>query len=345
MKIQQKKTPLTVDHVAKIIDAKVEGPNDLEIVGLCALEDDLPGYLSLFTGKSGVSLSEKLPGLKINALVIREEVTLTEHKNHPTILRVKDPILALVKLIPNFFERSSTLDGISRNAEIDPSAVIGKGVSIGAFCSIAADVAIGDHAVIYPHVVIYSGAKIGANVTIHSGAVVRENCVVDAGCTVQNGAIIGSDGFGYAFDGQSLVPVPQVGNVVIQKNVDIGANTCVDRATLGSTRIGLGSKLDNLVQVGHNTTIGPSSILCGQTGIAGSCTIGTGVVLGGQSGVADHLTIADGTRLNAKAGVTGNITEKGDYGGYPAVPIKTWRRQMKALERLSSRSSKKNSDS
>ena len=170
---------------------------------------------------------------------------------------------------------------------------------------------------------------------VHSGACIREGCEIGDYGIIQNGAVVGSEGFGYVPDLElGLRHVPQTGNVKLEARVDIGANTCIDRGTAGDTHIHLGSKLDNLVQVGHNVSIGSHSILCGQVGIAGSVNIGEQVVLGGNSGVADHVDIVSGVRVAAKSGVIADIDEKGDYIGFPAQKASTWRRQLVNLKNL-----------
>lgn len=334
MRTIQKDKKVSLKEIAATVDGTVVGKAEEIVVGLCSLEDPLSQHLSLFTGRSLKSLEEQLKASKISAVLVKDTLEVEKISASHNFIKVKDPVAALIKLTPLFIEQRASVHGISSKAEIDPSAKIGSAVSIGAFSSVGADVVIGDNVTIYQSVTIYPGAKIGNNVTIHSGATIRENCVIQDGCVLQNGAVIGSDGFGYVLLENKLSAVPQVGNVVLSKGVDVGANSCIDRATLGKTAIGAGAKIDNLVQIGHNTNLGIGSIVCGQAGIAGSCKIGNGVVLGGQAGIADHITIADGVRLSAKAGITGDILEKGDYAGYPARPLKSWHREVSKLASL-----------
>ena len=200
---------------------------------------------------------------------------------------------------------------------------------------IGAEVQIGNNVTIHPHVVIYPGTIIEDDCIIHSGAIIREYCHLKKGCVIQNGAVIGSDGFGYVPDpALGLRAVPQVGRAVLGPLVDVGANSCIDRGALGDTSISLGTKVDNLVQVGHNVSIGEHTIVCGQSGIAGSTRIGARCVLGGSTGVGDHLNIPDDCRFGGNSGVITAIDEPGDYMGHPAIPAQQWRRQGVAVKKL-----------
>jgi UDP-3-O-[3-hydroxymyristoyl] glucosamine N-acyltransferase len=240
---------------------------------------------------------------------------------------VGNPQLALIKLVPDFYESVTNPTGVSPLAAVDPSAEIGADCYVGPFVAIGPFVKIGPRSVIHSHVVIYQGVKIGEEATIHAGAVIREDCEIGNRCTVLSGAVIGSEGFGYLpGENGKLIAVPQVGTIKIGDDVDIGANSCIDRAALGETVIGRGSKIDNLVQIGHNVQLGRSVIVCGQAGIAGSTKIADGVIVGGGAGIADHAEIVSGVRIGAASGVIGSISEPGDYVGFPALPIQQWRK-------------------
>jgi len=189
--------------------------------------------------------------------------------------------------------------------------------------------------VIHPHVTVYPGVRVGARSVLHAGVVIREDCIIGEDNVLQPGAVIGADGFGYIPDPTfGLRPVPQVGHVVLAERVEVGANSCIDRATLGVTAVDTGTKIDNHVQVGHNTKIGKNSILCGMVGIAGSAHIGSNVTLAGYVGVGDHVSIVDNVRVGAKGGVSSDIREPGDWCGYPVVKGHRWRMQCAALEQL-----------
>ena len=192
-----------------------------------------------------------------------------------------------------------------------------------------------DRSVIHPHVTIYPRVRLGQGCVVHAGAVLREDVTLGDHCVIQNGAVIGADGFGYIPDqAGNLHAVPQVGAAKLGNEVHIGANSCVDRGTLGNTTVGDWTKIDNLVQTGHNVSLGQNCIVCGQTGIAGSVSIGNRVVLGGGCGVQDHVSIADGCRFAGHSGVIGDITERGDYAGMPALPARQWRRLVAQLRRM-----------
>lgn len=325
-----------LSEIASKVGGSVFGDPSSQILGLCSLDEPTPGFLSFskeprtFTVESQLKKSPQLGAL----LVLPSIDVATVSKFCPAIV-VPDPLAAMVALMPLFFTPLRPSEGIHPQAVIDPSARIGKNVSIAPFSVIGPGAQIGDDVVIHPHVVVYPLASIGARSIIHSGATVREECEVGSDCVIQNGAVVGADGFGYYPDPKfGLRTVPQVGKVILKDRVDLGANACVDRATLGTTVLGLGTKLDNLAQVGHNTKVGAHSIMCGLVGVGGSCSIGDGVVFGGQSGIADHCTVASGARFGGGAGVIGDISEKGDYMGYPAIPISDWKRVQAGLRRL-----------
>lgn len=337
----------TIAKIIELVDGKlIEGQplnGSCTISKILPLEEATADSLTLYTGKSLTKLEELVNTRSIAAILVNTKLKdLSESKltSRVNLIMVEDPMRAFIKLALWFYPGPNLQPGISPRAEIDPSAVIAHSVSVGAFCVVGPRCEIKDNTVLHPGVVLYADVSIGANCILHSGVTVRQGCKLAGGSVIQNGAVIGSDGFGYIPGPAGLETVPQVGIVELAKNVDIGANSCIDRATMGATRILDGAKLDNLVQVAHNVQIGAHSILCGQVGVAGSTKIGSQVVLGGGVGVADHLNIANQTRFAGHAAIAGDITEKGDYAGYPAIPAKQWRRAMTALSRLGKRSSK-----
>ena len=250
------------------------------------------------------------------------------------VIEVANPYLAFAKLLTLFYVQPHTPRGVM------PEACIGIGVSLGEDISIYPGAIVGDHVtlgdrcVIHPGAVIYAGVTIGDDTTVHANVVIRERCRIGKRCVIQPGAVVGSDGFGYAPDGSSYYPIPQIGIVVLEDDVEIGANTCIDRAALEATLIRRGTKLDNLVQVAHNCQIGEDTLLCSQVGISGSARIGNHVTLTGQVGVAGHLTIGDNVTVGAQSGVPGSLPANAGYSGSPALPHKEWLKSMAVVANL-----------
>ncbi|MBN8548850.1 MAG: UDP-3-O-(3-hydroxymyristoyl)glucosamine N-acyltransferase [Deltaproteobacteria bacterium] len=328
-------TSRSVAEIAKLIDGKVIGDSSRLVQGLRALDEAEQGCLSFVRHMATADLLKVIQSTKATALLISDRHAEDFPVGGPSLIAVKDPAAALTKLVPLYVSSYRRAPGISERAEIDPSVKLGQRISIGAYCVIGADVEIADDVTIHPQVVIYPGVKIGARAVIHAGAVVREWCNVGADVIIQNGAVIGADGFGYVPDPElGLRHVPQVGVTQLADRVEVGANTCIDRATLGRTYVGQGSKIDNLVQIGHNVKIGQFCIVCGQVGIAGSSRVGNQVTLAGAVGVGDHVEITDGCRVGARSGVNENLTKKGDYAGFPILPANEWRRMVSALRAL-----------
>lgn len=326
---------LSLADVCTHVGGRLLGDPAVAIEGVCPLDDQVPGRICFLKETNVPRVSEILKDARAAAILLplSLETAITDAERN--LVFVADPYAALVSLIPFFRETPRFSSGISPQAVVHPGARLGEGVSVGPFSVIADRVEIGAGTTIHPHVVIYPNVKIGAHCLIHAGVVIREDCTLGDDMVIQPGAVIGSEGFGYTPDPRlGLRAVPQIGGVKLGNRVDVGANSCVDRATLGNTTIGEGTKLDNLVQIGHNARIGTNAIICGQVGIAGSATVGDRVVLAGNAGVADHITVASDVRVAAKTGVTISITEKGDYAGQPPVPVKLWLRQHAALKSL-----------
>jgi len=326
------------DCTGTIINQSIDCTKDTIINGISAFDETYPHTISFSSETSGARLLNLLPQLTCSVLLVKEDITdinLLETVASPLLITVKDPYRSIIKLIPRLYPPPSLPEDVSPLAAIHPSARIGKNVAIAPFCVIGKDVEIGEGTALLPNVVIYEGARIGRECTIHAGAVIREHCEIGNHATIQCGAVIGADGFGYYPDPQKgLVPIPQIGKVTIEAQVDVGANTCIDRATFGTTKVAKGTKIDNLVQIGHNNKIGSHTIVCGQVGIAGSCTIGNQVVLGGATKIADHLSISDGVRIGGGSFVRTNVTEKGDYVGEGPLPKGQWLRVSAMIREL-----------
>ena len=251
-------------------------------------------------------------------------------------LRADDPRAVFTRILELF---APDLDGVfppgvHATAVIHESADVTNAASVGPYTVVGADVVLGEGARLGPHVVIEHGVRIGARCRIHAQVTVREGCTLGDDCILHPGAVIGSDGFGYHPGPEGLVRIPQIGVVVLEDRVEIGANSCVDRATTGETRIGAGTKIDNQVQVAHNVRIGSHTAISAQTGISGSCVVGSGVTMGGQVGMADHLSLGDGVKVAAKSGLTRDVPSGRTVFGYPAVDFRRGFKQVALIQRL-----------
>ncbi|MDA8414353.1 MAG: UDP-3-O-(3-hydroxymyristoyl)glucosamine N-acyltransferase [Desulfobacteraceae bacterium] len=250
------------------------------------------------------------------------------------VIEVANPYLAFAKLLRLFYVQPHSPRGVMPEACIGIGVTLGEDVSIYPGVIIGDNVTLGDRCVIHPGAIIYAGVTIGDDTTIHANAVIRERCRVGNRCVIQPGAVIGSDGFGYAPDGNTYYPIPQIGIVVLEDDVEIGANTCIDRAALEATLIRRGTKLDNLVQIAHNCQIGEDCMIVSQVGISGSTRIGNHVTLAGQVGVAGHLSIGDNVIVGAQSGVPGSLPANAGYSGTPAIPHKNWLKSMAVVANL-----------
>ncbi|WP_295388870.1 UDP-3-O-(3-hydroxymyristoyl)glucosamine N-acyltransferase [uncultured Thiodictyon sp.] len=251
----------------------------------------------------------------------------------PLLIRVAEPRASFF-LLAESFRPTSEVQGIHPSAVIDPGAVLGEGVAVGACAVLADGVRVGARCTIGPGVYLGPGVTLGADSVIEANAALHRDTSVGKRCIVHSGTVIGGDGFGFHWDGHAHRKVPQLGRVVIEDDVDIGCNCCVDRATLGETRIGRGAKIDNLVQIAHNTDIGAHVIMAGQSGVAGSSRVGEGAVIGGQVAVSDHVAVGAGARLGGQSGVTKDVPPGAAMFGTPARPVKDTLRELAALAQL-----------
>jgi UDP-3-O-[3-hydroxymyristoyl] glucosamine N-acyltransferase len=250
-------------------------------------------------------------------------------------LRLKDPYYAFSRALGLFYQPPVYAPGIHPTAVVDPTAEVGEGAHIGAYAVIGPGVKIGPHATILPHVVLYPGVQAGSHFFAHAHAVVREGCTLGDHVTLENGVIIGADGFGFAKNPQGeWEKIPQTGPVHIGDRVDVQANACIDRATVGATEIGDGSKIDNLVQVGHASKIGKNTMLCAQVGLAGSSEVGNNAILAGQAGVAGHCKLGDGVILTAQSAVSHDVPAGKMISGSPGFDNRTWLRAVALFQRL-----------
>lgn len=314
----------TAGQIAEYLKGTVEGNPDISVHDFSKIEDGKPGTLSFLANPKYINY---IYDCQADVVLVNKDF-VPEKPVKATLIRVENAYESLAILMNLVTNGKARKTGISSLAVIDNSAIIGNEAYIAPYVIIGAGVKIGDKATIHGNVSIADNTVIGDNILIYPGVCIYEGCVIGNNCIIHANAVIGSDGFGFApSEDGTYKKIPQTGNVVIEDDVEIGSNTTIDRATLGSTIIRKGVKLDNLVQVAHNVEIGEDSVIASQTGIAGSSKIGKRVMFGGQVGISGHVNIADGTILGAKAGVASSIKTPGQiYSGYPAVPINTFRR-------------------
>jgi len=318
--------------LAEQLGAMLQGNPDVEITSAAGLEDAGPGQLTFVANPKYVPLARTTQASAVLVDPAFEAIPAAT-------LRIPNPYLAFARALELLYSMPTYPAGVHPTAVISASAQIGPDAHIGAYAVIGDGVVLGPKAVILPHVVIYPGAHIGSNFFAHAHAVVRENCRLGDQVTLQNGVIIGADGFGFArlaevSSGSAWHKIPQTGPTVLEDNVEVQANSTVDRASIGQTRIGRGVKIDNLVQVGHGSSVDADTLLCAQVGLAGSTHIGKNVILAGQVGVAGHCTIGDGAVATAQSGIPGDVPAGATVSGYPAFDNRKWLRSAALFQRL-----------
>jgi UDP-3-O-[3-hydroxymyristoyl] glucosamine N-acyltransferase len=318
----------TLGELARQLDAELQGPSDTVITGVSGIEAANADQLTFLANPRYVGAAKKT---RAGAILISPEMGAL----YVPTLRVRDPYLAFARAVALFHKELYYAPGIHPTAVIAETARISNGVHIGAYAVVMEGVEIGEGAVLLPHCVVYPGVRTGRNLMMHAHAVIRENCTLGDDVTLQSGAIVGGDGFGFAkqADGRWL-KIPQSGTVTLEDAVEVQSNACVDRASVGETRIGVGTKIDNLVQVGHGSTVGQHTLLCAQVGLAGSTRVGNHVVLAGQVGVAGHCSIGDGVIATAQSGIPGDVEAGMTVSGYPAVENRRWLKSVAAANRL-----------
>lgn len=318
---------ITLQEIAEYLGAVVHGDASRVVDGLAPIEAAGPDKITFLANpKYAAKVAET------NAAAVLMAPGGESYGR--TVIELQNPYLGFAKLLTLFYLQPHPPQGVLPGAIIGGGASLGKDISIYPGVFIGNNVTIGDRVVIYPGAVIYDGVSIGDDAVVHANAVVRERCRIGKRCKLQPGAVIGSDGFGYAPDGSSYYPIPQIGIVVLEDDVEVGANTAVDRAALEVTLIKRGTKLDNLVQVAHNCQIGEDCMIVSQVGIAGSSKIGNHVTLAGQVGVVGHVSIGDNVIVGAQGGVPGSLAANAYYSGSPAMPHKEWLRAMAVMPRL-----------
>ena len=328
----------TAQQIAVIISGTIEGNPDTTVTSFGKIEEAAAGQLSFLANPK---YEEYLYTTKASLIIVNESLQLQKNIS-ATLVRVKDAYSAFATLLTTYQNlKAQQRKGIETPSHIASTATLGTDVFVGAFAYIGEKVSIGNNTKIFPGAYIAENVSIGSNTTIHAGVKIYEDCVIGNDVIIHAGTVIGSDGFGFAPqpDG-SYQKVPQIGNVIIEDQVEIGANTTIDRATMGSTIIKKGVKLDNLIQIAHNVEIGSQTVIAAQTGISGSTKLGQKIMIGGQAGIAGHLTIANGVKIAGGAGVTKNLDGEGkSYAGFPAEDAKqslkaqVYTRQLPELEK------------
>jgi UDP-3-O-[3-hydroxymyristoyl] glucosamine N-acyltransferase len=320
---------MNLQQIAEKLGCTMEGDGTREMSGVAGIDDARPGDLTFLSNRKYL---RSLATTRASAVLI----ALGEaYPKNLAALRSKNPYLDFARAIELFHPAPQYTPGVHPTAVIAPSAKIGAGAHIGPYCYVADGVQIGDQAVLHSFVTVYSGARIGHHFFAHSHACVRENCRIGDRVILQNGVVIGSDGFGFAPDAAGhWYKMRQAGVAVLEDDVEIQAHSAIDRATVGETRIGRGSKIDDLVLVGHACKVGEDTLLCGQVGLAGSTNIGSHCILAGQVGAAGHLTIGDGATVSSQSGVPSDVPAGAVYSGYPAMDNLSWRKSVAVFNRL-----------
>ncbi len=321
-------------EIAKQLGCRVEGDGAIEIRGIAGIERAAPGDLTFC---SNPRYRSALGTTHASAVIVAADTAIERQPGLAPLaaLRSANPYLDFARAVELFHPAPRYAPGVHPTAVIAESAKIGAGAHIGPYCFIDADVEIGRNAVLHSFVALYRGVRVGDDFFAHAHAVVREHCRIGHRVLLQNGVVIGGDGFGFAkrADGR-WHKIVQAGVTVIGNDVEVQSNSCVDRATIGETRIGDGAKLDDLVLVGHGSTVGENTLLCGQVGLAGTTEIGSGCVLAGQVGCAGHLKVGDGAILTVQSGAPNDVPAGAMYSGTPAVEHRQWLKNSAALNSL-----------
>jgi UDP-3-O-[3-hydroxymyristoyl] glucosamine N-acyltransferase len=319
---------MKLGEIAEKLGCRLEGDSNLEISGVAGIEEAQPGQLTFLDNRKYFPLAKTTQASAI--LIAPDGPAITV-----AALCTSNPYLDFARALELFHHPPRYAPNVHSTAIISSSAKIGDRAHIGPYCFIDEDVEIGNNAVLHSFVTIYRGAKIGNDFFAHSHCAVRENCRIGNRVLLQNGVVVGTDGFGFARDAQGhWHKILQVGKVIVEDDVEIQANSAVDRGAVSDTRIGRGTKIDNLVQVGHACTVGEDTILCGQVGLAGTTHIGNKCILAGQSASAGHLTIHDGAILTAQSAVNSDIPAGAVYSGSPGFDNKDWRKSVAVFNRL-----------
>lgn len=322
----------TAKQIAEYLSGVVEGNPEVKVHTVAKIEEGFPGALSFLANPK---YSKYIYTTKSSVVLVNKDSTY-EGELSPTLIRVDDPYESFAQLLNLVEVARRPKPEVHPQSCIESSAALGSDVFVGAFAYIGNNVKIGDNVLIHPQVYVGNNVTIGSNTILYTGVKIYDDCAIGQNCIAHAGAVIGADGFGFApqEDG-SYKKMPQIGNVIIENDVEIGANTTIDRATMGSTIIRKGVKLDNLIQVAHNVEIGSNTVIAAQTGVAGSTKIGKNCMFGGQVGITGHITIADGVKLSAQTGVPNTLKVPNEiYIGTPAMLSRKFTRSFVIFKQL-----------
>ncbi|MGA2046180.1 MAG: UDP-3-O-(3-hydroxymyristoyl)glucosamine N-acyltransferase [Terracidiphilus sp.] len=319
---------MKLGELASRLGAELRGDAELEVTGVKGIEEAGPREVTFVANPRYTALARITQAAAVLVEPGFQEISAAT-------LRLNNPYLGFSRALALFYQPPDYPASIHATAVIDPTAEIGEGAHIGAYVVVGPRVRLGAHATLLPHVVLYQGVQAGEYFFAHAHAVVRENCILGDHVTLENGAIVGSDGFGFAKNEKGhWEKIPQSGPVLLGSRVDVQANACIDRATVGATEIGEGSKVDNLVQIGHGSKVGENTLICAQTGLAGSSVVGNNVILAGQTGIAGHCSVGDGVILTAQSAVSHDVPAGKMISGSPGFDNRVWLRAVTIFQRL-----------
>jgi UDP-3-O-[3-hydroxymyristoyl] glucosamine N-acyltransferase len=324
----QRPDKVTLGDLAELVGGRVSGDPSVLIAGFAPLDSAGPGQVTFL---ASLKHQSKLVGSKAAAIIVHS--SLDGVIDRPLLL-TDNPYLAFAKVLTHLHVPPAQLLGVLAGASVHPEAMVADDVTISPGCVVEAGTTIARGTVLHPNVVVYRGATIGEDCLLYANSVVREDCCLGNRVILQPGAVIGSDGFGFAPDGERYYKIPQIGRVIIEDDVEIGACTTIDRGTLDDTRIQSGTKIDNLVQVAHNVQIGEDTIIVSQVGFAGSSKIGRHCTFGGQAAVAGHVTVGDNVTIAGRGGVTKDVESNQMLSGLPVMPHREWLKATMAMTNL-----------
>jgi UDP-3-O-[3-hydroxymyristoyl] glucosamine N-acyltransferase len=321
----------TAAAIASFLKGEIDGNPEVKVNTVAKIEEGREGSLSFLANPK---YEHYIYTTRSSIVLVNKSFTPSD-KIHSTLIRVENAYESFASLLRLVDEARPKKKGIHPQTVIEATATIGNDVYAGPYAYIGENCIIGEGCLIYPHVYIGDNTKLGKNCILYSGVKIYHDCLLGNGCTIHAGSVIGSDGFGFAPQSEEFMKIPQLGNVILEDNVEIGANVTIDRATMGSTIIRKGVKLDNLIQIGHNVEVGGNTVMAAQTGIAGSAKIGRNCMVGGQVGIAGHIRIADRTKIGAQAGILGDVKEENTVIlGSPAIDYKQFLKSSVVFKRL-----------